>query len=135
MEKNYTGLKVGLPLSTPTNISLYINGLLHITIDLWKNNLSGKKVRKAYEKEKINLQKYFENLKNDISIKLKKDFPDREIFFDNNFCYTGKTSAQWGGNSDDYKGIKYYFSTPSPSKEGDKLILIWTFKTEEGNNF
>jgi hypothetical protein len=132
-EANYTGLKVGAPLSTPTSISLFINGLLIKSIDLWEGNPTGKQVKKAYEKEQINIINFVEELKKGIESELKETHPEREIIFDDDFVYSGKTSAQWGGSGNDYQGIKYYFSTPSPSSKGNALILIWTFRTEKGN--
>lgn len=132
-EANYTGLKVGAPLSTPTNISLYINGFLIKTIDLWEGNPTGKEVRKAYEKEKTKIVNFLDELKKSIESELKESHPEREIIFDDDFVYTGKPSSQWGGNGNDYQGIKYFFSTPSPSTKNSPLLLIWTFRTENGN--
>jgi hypothetical protein len=133
-DNNYTGIRVGGALSTPTHINLFINGFLIKTVDLWEGNPTGKEVRKAYKKETIKIINFVEELKKGIELELKQNHPEREIIFDDNFCYSGKPSSQWGGNTNEYKGIKYYFSTPSPSHKDSPLLLIWTFRTEDGNN-
>ncbi|WP_412464180.1 hypothetical protein [Flavobacterium mekongense] len=131
-DNNYTGIRVGLPLSTPTNVSLYINGKIIKSVDLWEGNETGKKVRKAYEKEKTKIEHFFDNLKNEITKELEKT--GRKVFFDDDFVFTGYTSSQWGGVSE-YKGIKFYYSMPSPRNEGDPLLLNWTFRTKDGKEF
>lgn len=132
-ENNYTGFKVGSPLSTPTEISLYINGFIIRRIDLWEGNETGKAVRKAYEREKVKLEAFFEEIKTEITAELKEAHPDREIIFDDDLVWSGKSSASWGGDGNSYKGISYYFHRPSPSHADSPLVLIWTFRTEKGN--
>lgn len=130
---NYTGLKVGSPLSTPTEVTLYINGFMIKRVDLWEGNETGSKVRRAYEREKAKLEKFFEDLKTEITAELKANHPSIEVIYSDDFVYTGKTSAQWGGDVNSYKGLSYYFTTPSPSHKGDSPILIWSFRNELGN--
>jgi len=134
-ENNYTGLKVGLIQSEPisngaTSVNLLINGFLIRTVSLLGEN---PKTKNLYEKSVIDLNLFFEEIKREIEKELKENHPEREIIFDDDFVWTGKPSAHWGGDNNSYKGINYYFSQPSPSSKGDPLLLIWTFRTEKGN--
>jgi hypothetical protein len=66
-----------------------------------------------------------------IEAELRQNHPEHKIIFDDDFVFTGKPVTQWGGDHDQYNGVKYYFARPSPSHKGDPLLLIWTFKREE----
>ena len=54
---------------------------------------------------------------------------DIRVYFDKDFKYTGKSSAQWGG--DNFEEIGIFYKILSPNHKGDKRILFFNYKSNQ----